>query len=337
MKIRFFSMLTALLLCVLLTANALAETAPECFFRFDLDETDAWQKPLSDVRFLTESAWSLTPIDPEKCEKYGISPDARPDTTGLDTLHISGSAEFSETQFLQLAAELRELAGNREIWIVDCRLESHALVNGISISWYGDHNWANKGLSLAEAEADETQRFGTLPGQTITVFTAKNNVPENPQEITAESCLTERELVEGEGFRYLRLAANDHSWPEEKAVETFIAFVDELDAVGGPDSVWLHFHCHAGKSRTGIFMAIYDMMRNPEISFDDIMLRHAMTGSSYFPYADPASDIVDVYALRAQRIRQVYDYLHSRPDGEARLPWCEWLAQAEGRPSPEHL
>ena len=108
-------------------------------------------------------------------------------------------------------------------------------------------------------------------------------------------------------------------------METFLAFVQGLDETMGLDNVWLHFHCQAGKSRTGIFMAIYDMIRNPDVSFEDIMLRQSMTGSSYFPFADPTSEIADVYALRAKRILQVYEYLHRDPaDGAS---WTEWLAR----------
>ena len=138
--------------------------------------------------------------------------------------------------------------------------------------------------------------------------------------------MTERELVESEGFHYLRLAGNDHSWPEEEAVDAFLAFVVELDETAGPDGAWLHFHCQAGKSRTGIFMAIYDMIRNPEVSFEDIMLRHAMTGSSYFPYVNEASELADVYALRARRIRQVYEYLHTEWRSGAGIAWSAWVS-----------
>ena len=320
-------LLICCMLCLAMMASAMAEEAFRPFYRFDLDSPDAWREPLSNVRFLTEGAWSLAPIDPAKCEQYGISPDALPDTEGLDALDISGSAEFSEDQFRQLAEDIRSLAGSRQVWIVDCRLESHALINGVSVSWYGDHNWANRGMTLAEAEADEQSRFGALPGTAIAVYTAANNRPENPRTITVERWMTERELVESEGFHYLRLAGNDHSWPEEQAVDAFIAFVEALDREVGPDHVWLHFHCQAGKSRTGIFMAIYDMIRNPEVSFGDIMLRQAMTGSSYFPYVNEQSELVDVYALRAKRVRQVYDYLHrDRRDG-ADVSWSEWVAQ----------
>lgn len=322
---RFFFLLMLLMLS--LTVNALGEDEPPCYFRFDLNDASAWQEPLSNVRFLTEGAWKLNALSPEKCEQYGISPGLMPSTEGLDTLNISGSATFSEKQFHQLAADLRLAAGDRQIWIVDCRLESHGLINGISVSWYGDHNWANKGLSLSEAEADEAMRFRALPGTVVTVYTAEDNRPENLQEIAVEETMTEQELVESEGFHYLRLAANDHSWPEEEAVDTFLSFVEELDRTVGLDHVWLHFHCHAGKSRTGIFMAIYDMIRNPSVPFEDIMLRHAMTGSSYFPYVNGQDALADVYALRARRIRQVYDYLHSDQNGNELMPWSVWVAQ----------
>ena len=326
-----FRHLIYVLLCLTIVSPAVAEDAFQPFFRFDLDSADAWREPLSNVRFLTESRWSLVPLSAEKCAQYGIDPDALPDTAGLNTLNISGSAEFSEEQFRVLADELRAYADGRQVWIVDCRLESHALVNGISISWYGDHNWANKGMTLAEAEADEEARFGALPGTAITVCTAANNAPENPREIAVERWMTERELVESEGFHYLRLAGNDHSWPEEEAVETFIAFVRELDRTVGLDNVWLHFHCQAGQSRTGIFMSIYDMIKNPDVSFEDIMLRQAMTGSSYFPYVNEASALADVYALRARRIRQIYDYLHGNQGDEVNTSWCEYVShQDEG-------
>lgn len=323
----------ALIACLLLALclPAVGEEAFEPFFRFDLDSPDAWQQPLSNPRYLTEGAWAFKPLDPAKSAQYGLDPSALPSADGLDTLNISGSAEFSEDQFRTLADTLRTLAGGRQVWVVDCRLEGHGLVNGISVSWYGDHNWANKGMTLAEAEADEARRFGELVGSEITVYTAADNVRGESRSITVERWMTERELVESEGFHYLRLAANDHSWPEEEAVDAFLAFVAELDKTVGLDNVWLHFHCQAGKSRTGIFMAIYDMIRNPGVSFEDIVLRHALTGSSYFPYVDEANELAPVYALRARRIRQVYDYLHGDPAMVADTPWSEWVANEDAR------
>ena len=313
-----------LALALLFTAAA-AEASFEPFFRFDTDSATAWAEPLLNVRFLTEGAYSLKPLSAEKLEQYGLSPDAVPDTKGLDTLNISGSAEFSEQQFRDLAAQLRTFAGGKEIYVVDCRIEDHALLNGISISWYGDRNWANMGMTLGEAEADEQARFSVLPGSVITAYPVSGNARRGKgTEIAVTSWMTERELVESEGCHYLRLACQDHSWPYEETIDQFITFMRSVD----PGQVWLHFHCQAGKGRTGIFMAICDMMKNPDVSFEDIMLRHAMTGSTYLPYADESSDIAEVYALRAKRIRQVYDYIQEMQNGYT-LTWSEWLADRD--------
>ena len=94
MKIcRVFSMIVLALLLIP-AANAVGEEIPRPFLRFDMNSPDAWREPLASVRFLTEGAWSFSPIDPAKCEQYGISPETVPSAEGLDTLNISGSAEF---------------------------------------------------------------------------------------------------------------------------------------------------------------------------------------------------------------------------------------------------
>ena len=318
--VKILAVFAALLLFVPAVA---AESEFEPCFRFD-SGLNAWQEPLKNVRFLTQGAYTLTPLDPEMAEKFGVDPAYMPDTKGMDTLNISGSAVFSVDHFHELAKRLRELADGKEIYIVDCRIEGHALVNGISVSWYGDRNWANAGMTLEEAEEDESARFSALEGTVVTVYEVSDNTKGESAEMEVTSVMSEKELVENEGFHYLRLPCQDHSWPDEEAVDQFVSFVQTLD----PDNVWLHFHCHAGKSRTAIFMAIYDMMKNPDVAFEDIMLRHAMTGSNYLPYADPESDIAEVYAKRAKRIRQVYDYLQEM-NGDYTTPWSEWVANLE--------
>ena len=318
---RFMNALLLLAAFLLLVSGAAAEADFEPFFRFD-SGLNAWQEPLENVRFLTRGAYTLKPLEADLVEKYNLDPDYMPNTKGMDTLNISGSAEFSEDHFRELANRLRELADGKEIYVIDCRIEGHALLNGISVSWYGDRNWAYKGMTLEEAEADERERFGALEGSVVTVYEVSSNVRGSSADIDVRSVMSERELVESEGFHYLRLSCQDHSWPDEEAVDQFISFVQTLDT----DQVWLHFHCHAGKSRTAIFMAIYDMIKNPDVAFEDIMLRHAMTGSNYLPYADPESDIADVYAKRAKRIRQVYDYLQEM-GGNYTMTWSEWLGK----------
>ncbi|MBQ6570250.1 MAG: tyrosine-protein phosphatase [Clostridia bacterium] len=318
-----FALIFALILtCLLAGCKTKPKNQFEPFYRFDMDSPTAWQEPLGNTRFLTKDAYTLKPLGEEKCKTYGLDPAYMPSEDGMDTLNISGSAEFSENQFAQLVTDIKALAGEKKIYVVDCRLEAHALLNGISISWYGDHNWAYKGMTLSEAEADEVTRFGTLIGKTITAYAVEENARGASGQIAVREWKTERELVENAGLGYLRLPCNDHSWPEPEAIDKFIAFVKGIDK----DNVWLHFHCQAGKSRTGIFMAIYDMIKNPDVSYDDIMLRHAMTGSSYFPYADSTSDIADVYIKRAKGIKLIYDYVHENQATDFATPWSQWSA-----------
>ena len=88
-------LLSALLLAGCAKQKETAEFEP--FYRIDVDAT-AWKKPLKNERFLTEGAYKLTPLSDDKLEKYGLNPDTVPDEKGMDTLNISGSAEFSEDQ-----------------------------------------------------------------------------------------------------------------------------------------------------------------------------------------------------------------------------------------------
>ena len=92
------------------------------FIRIDRDDPAAWEKELDNVRFLQDEG-------------------------------MSGSAQFSENQFRSLAADLRQRSG--DVYIVDCRLESHGFINGIAVSWCGVNNGANLGKTVEEVEADE--------------------------------------------------------------------------------------------------------------------------------------------------------------------------------------
>ena len=122
------------------------------FIRIDLDDTDAWEGGLKNLRFVADQRYALQKMIPTP----GFDPDFRPAEKGLDTLCISGSAQFSVPQFRNLAATLREYAGDRTVYIFDLRQESHFFVNGgIPLSVYGVHNWANAGMTHEEVEEDE--------------------------------------------------------------------------------------------------------------------------------------------------------------------------------------
>ena len=79
----------ALFICVLPASFAQAD---EPFYRIDRDDPEAWRKELGNVRLLTKGRYTLKPLS----SRYGIDPDYVPSLSGMDTLNISGSAQYSE-------------------------------------------------------------------------------------------------------------------------------------------------------------------------------------------------------------------------------------------------
>ena len=92
----------------------------EPFYRFDVDSPTAWKEPLKNVRFITEGAYSLTPISEDKLEKYGLAPDTVPDEKGMDTLNISGSAEPSANTATAARLFLFSLPSIRRMIFIYC-------------------------------------------------------------------------------------------------------------------------------------------------------------------------------------------------------------------------
>ena len=190
-----------LMLSLLFSAGSAAcagpKEAPIPSVRMDRDDPEAWKRELDNVRMITKGHYEFGPVK----EKYGIDPDYVPSEKGLDTLCISGSAQFSKPQFEELAETIRGCAEGRKVYVIDLRQESHVLINeGIPLSWYGSHNWENLEMTLEEIEADETTRFGDMSGTTVTAYGRDDDTPVNETRIRIKSVMTEKELVESEGF-----------------------------------------------------------------------------------------------------------------------------------------
>lgn len=277
-----------LLLSVLLLAACAGKTKENVFIRIDRDDPNAWREELANVRFLQEE-------------------------------RMSGSAQFSETQFRDLADQLKDQA--EEVWIVDCRLESHGLMNGMAVSWCGKgDNGANLGKTVEEVEAEE-ESFSSLIGSNITAYTAEKDLPEDPLEMTVEKWETERELVENEDMRYLRLACPDHCWPPCEVIDAFIDFAGRVE-----EEAWLHFHCQAGSGRTGAFMTIYEMMHKPEASVEEILRHQAETGSGNL--ADRAApEKSHEQKERCVLARAVYQYIRENRETGYAVKWSSWLEE----------
>lgn len=284
MRIVKGKVLLILSLLLLVMGSCVAEEG--VFIRIDRDDPNAWKAELDNVRFLQD-------------------------------VGMSGSAQFSEAQFRDLAAKLREQS--ETVWIVDCRLESHGFINGIAVSLCGADNGVNQGRTAEEVEAGEVA-LSELVGTTVAAYTTEKDRPKDLVEIAVEKWDTERALVEGERMGYLRLACPDHCWPPSEVIDAFIDFAKDLD-----DGAWLHFHCQAGSGRTGAFMTIYEMMRRTDEPVEAILRHQAETGSgNLLDRAAPEKS--HVQKERCVLARAIYQYISANRASGYAVKWSDWLS-----------
>lgn len=308
------------LMLALLWGGVLARAAEEGFFRMDRDDRKAWKGEIANLRLLTYGQYKFGKAK----ARYRIDPDFVPSTKGLNKLNISGSAQFSEPQFHQLAVTLRKLAKGKRIYVIDLRQESHVFLNGNPISWYEEHNWANAGKSLSQVRKAERKRFGGLKGLIIHAYGVSHDHKSGKTEIKVHSVVTEQTAVEEEGFGYLRLPAPDYAWPPAELIDAFIDFVKGIDMKRS----WLHFHCHAGTGRTGIFMMLYDKMKNPSVPMKDIVIRQTLTGSEYPLYSSGSNSFHGVLnAEKAHMMPLLFRYVEENCDSGYEVSWSVWLEE----------
>ena len=250
-----------------------------------------------------------------------------PTREGLERLHASGSGEFSASGLQSLLEALAEKT-QMPICIVDLREESHGFFDGIAVSWYGERDWGNVGLTQEEALADEAERIHAAAGQmTAVAHLGGEKNPLDEHEIFVEEAQTEKELVEAAGLRYKRIAATDHIWPSPAAVDEFVQFYKSL-----PEDVWLHFHCQAGEGRTTEFLAMYDILKNPAVPLQDILYRQCLLGGSYVAHVEPEGSTywkVPYYAEKAKHIALFYRYVQENEGAGFAVSWSAWLLAHE--------
>ena len=246
-----------------------------------------------------------------------------PSRAGLDKLWASASGQPSFAALTTLYRTIREHEPDAKIFMVDLRQESHGYVNSLPVSWYIEHNAANAGKTASQVEADETERLNNLRGVDTTFEPLGNADKQTFKPITMipRVLQTERDTSEAAGFEYVRFAAADMQFPAPEVVDDFITFVVNL-----PADAWLHFHCQAGHGRTTTFLVMYDIMKNPDVSLEEICKRQYLLGGSNL-LLEPEGD--DWYAKmsrdRAKKIRLFYDFIQGTRAEQIGLQWSEWL------------
>ena len=75
-----------------------------------------------------------------------------------------------------------------------------------------------------------------------------------------------------------------------------------------------------------VMMMIYDMMKNPSVSMEDIIIRQTMLGANYPLYTEESDDYkAPLYEEKARITPLVYQYIQEQHDLNYETSWSEWL------------
>ena len=184
--------------------------------------------------------------------------------SGLNTLNISGSQQFSE---YNLPLVINSIGNSLPIAVIDLRQESHGFVNGAPVSWANAKNDANIGLTKEQVMLDEYNKLKSIKINVPITFYNHKNITIVPKKVEDEE-----HLVNSKSLAYKRITVTDGKIPTDDMVDYFIELVKSQ-----PKNTWLHFHCKQGIGRTTTFMIMYDMMKNADkVTADDIINRQLL-------------------------------------------------------------
>lgn len=169
----------------------------------------------------------------------------------IPTLNISGSAQFTKDQLLNLKNSINK----DNICIVDLRQESHGMINDLAISFLNPYKDLNNGFTTEQTIKAENSLLNKIKiGNTIQLY---KHTGIFIKDITVDFISNESQLVTEADMQYKRFAVKDNSAPTPNIVDEFVEFIKNK-----PDDIHLHFHCAAGKGRTTSFMVMYQAMKN---------------------------------------------------------------------------
>lgn len=169
----------------------------------------------------------------------------------IPTLNISGSAQFTKDQLLNL----KNYINKDNICIVDLRQESHGMINDLAISFLNPYKDLNNEFTTEQTIKAENSLLNKIKiGNTIQLY---KHTGIFIKDITVDFISNESQLVTEADMQYKRFAVKDNSAPTPDIVDEFVEFIKNK-----PDDIHLHFHCAAGKGRTTSFMVMYQAMKN---------------------------------------------------------------------------
>ena len=236
-------------------------------------------------------------------EQFENTTKPLPSLEGFAPLNISGSAQFSASEF----KKMRELIPNN-IVLVDLRQETHFFLDGSVISLYAYKNAINY-QRTAKAIINEENKYinivRSLPNFTYSIACKKKYgliYEAHPIVVAVNNVMSLADFAKKQQVGYVRFFVLDRHIPRKEEIERFIQFVNTL-----PPNTWLHFFCRGGKGRTTTFMILYDILKNaknPGITFEDIIQRHILMGGTNL-FAPPSPNM-PAWLQKAKEDRQTF-------------------------------
>ncbi len=226
--------------------------------------------------------------------------------TGLNTLNISGSKQFSEQNLPLIISNIKT---SLPITVVDLRQESHGFINGLPVSWANKKNDANIGLTKAEVLEDENNKLKSIKLNSPISFYNDPNKTIIPTKVE-----NEEQLVKHNSLSYVRIPVTDTKLPTDDMVDYFVDVIKS-----NPKDTWYHFHCKQGIGRTTTFMIMYDMMKNAkEVSADDIIKRQLLLAGF------DENQMKSFYNDKRSTFLQSF-YKYSKENGnDFKIKWSDW-------------
>lgn len=235
-------------------------------------------------------------LDLSKIEKNDLN------LSGLNTLNISGSSQFTELSFKKT---IENINTKFPLYIIDLRQESHGFINGSAISLFAPGNKINSELPLNAVIKREDLFIKSIP------LNRSINLDIDKYKIVPKTVYNEETLVKTNNLNYFRIPVTDNERPTDEMVDRFIDFTKSL-----PKNKWLHFHCKEGIGRTTTFMILYDIMNNyKDVSIDDIIVRQSSLDSLNLSNFDKND-------LRYLLLQNFFKYAK---DTDFNTSWVEWV------------
>lgn len=263
---------------------------------------------------------------PQLPERFRMVTDPVADdinTQGFADLHIAGGAQFSNSALNKIAQRLK----SKRFVVVDLRQESHGMLDGNAVSWYGPQNAQNSKKTTMQIEDEQTALLMALGEKEIATVNKIIKKSQNgeiekikPIEYLVHETSTEEELVNAKGFKYQRFFVQDFHAPTNKEIDRFIEMVNAI-----PKERWIYFHCRSGVGRTTAFMTMYDILYNAKkVSFEDILARQVAIGGKNFNELPEKNSFKYKWAVnRLDFLKKFYQYAHDNND-HYKTTWSEW-------------